>query len=550
MSIHAAFRGPDGHLLDVSTRVGKFQVDVTENAEEMDSAQSTIVLDDPLGDLVLNGFRIFTLWEDEVPGPDKHFYVGYVGQKRIKRGKYRTGVKRIWEVDLHDINSIFSRRVLLDADANRPAELDYERVRWWNQSHYGSLIDDSRYLFEEDGVPMDACDYRLQDSDSLLRDCMRAGGKNLYASYSADLFSDADNPWGNFWLWFGRAEREEYVSDVSLSNVLSELDIGASPRTVFEPLLDAEETQDPDRVYSRIIVPYGQSYATANNPATEAAFALSGRDSVMSEANIKTKAKAQARANRYVHDLATELQTGVMSFYVPRSQVNDVRPGMLVGAHLTHLPAFQDTPMSRVLSRGVAHLDAEDQYLIKVTLETPTPYVAPVGAGGILYRGTTVDGSGQLWFDASGDAPEAGLPLSPTVGLIEMVNDPGGAGGADRPFSGIKMLGSGTVDGKVFATWAGVEVGIGNEYTITLSLAVNGTVVDSEVSIVGIPVDADGFLAFASGGITLEFSGVTVATDDVLTATIMCSPPMPMFTVPSGAGQNGEQFVITGGSLA
>lgn len=538
MTTRAAFRGPDGHLVDVSERIRKYRIDVTENAEEMDSAQSTIVLDDPLGDLDLHGFRIFTLWEDEVPGDDKHFYVGYVGQQRIRRGPYRTGVSREWEIDLHDINSIFERRVLYGDDANRPAETDVERVTWWAGSTFGSLIDDERYLFSDDPVAMDANDYRLQNSDALLRDCMMAGSKNLYASYSADLYSDVDNPWGNFWIWFGPSNRDEYVAAVGLSNVLAEFDPDAEPRAFFEVLQQAVETQNPDRIYSRVFVPYKQSYAMANRDQTATDFALSGRDAVMPSLNINTKAKAQARANVFVNTLKDEQITAELDFFVPRSQVNDVRPGMLVAAHLTHLPHFTDTPFVRVMSRAVSQLEAEDYYRIHLLVELPDVPPTPAPTSAILYRS---DGphDAVIWWDASGDNPEAGLPSAPTQGLIEILDD---TGSADRPYRGFKITGTGTIDVEMYATVVGVLVGT---YTLTYAICVNGSVVASEAQIVS------GSLQYLSTGMLVVANGLAVSPDDEVTATLTCEPPtLPFFGTPAGAGQNNERFVIVGGSLS
>lgn len=427
MTTHVAYRGPDGHLVDISERVRKFGgITVTENAEEMDAAQSTIILDDEDGTLAeLHGYRVFACWEDEVPGDDQFFFVGYVVDKIIRRGQYRTGASRVWEVQVADINSIFGRRTLLGEDAARPAESDVERVAWWNGSTFGSLIDDERYLFADNEVDLDAQDFSLQQSDSLLHDAMEASGKNLYATYFADLFSDADNPWGNYSIWYGTQDREDYSSAIRLSNVLSDLDLDAVPRECFEVLQSAELHQDPTRVFSRNTVPYDGGYETNRNAATETEFALSGRDAVQPSINVKSSAKAAARAARYSADLATEEDTITVEFYAPRAQVNDLRPGMRVQVRVSHFPGYEasdaveDWPWLRVINRTVSNEDADDRYKIRVQLSAPpaAPFVAVVAAD--LSIGSS-SGREQHWSSALG-IPPATLVVGKQYRLVATV---------------------------------------------------------------------------------------------------------------------------------
>jgi len=84
------------------------------NAEEGTVGTSQIVLEDPDGDLVIHGHRLFYVTEDLTLG-DVHagqIYVGFTAEHEYSRREdKRLGLMRIVTVTLRDINTIFERRV-------------------------------------------------------------------------------------------------------------------------------------------------------------------------------------------------------------------------------------------------------------------------------------------------------------------------------------------------------------------------------------------------------------------------------------------------------
>lgn len=347
---------PDPIELDYD-RVRIYTLDVTQNAEEGSVATSTVLIDDPNGNLDIVGHRIFAVQETSITGDDEFVYVGYTAERKIIRGPYRNGVGRQWEVQLVDINTVLERRVMTGSDANRPAETDVQRVQWLEATNEGHLIADTRYLFTANPVNMDAVDYRGQMFKSILDDCAQSSGKDYWLTYFGDT-SSPTYPWGQFSLWYGFRNRSEYASTIRLSNELSEVD------TVTTFALSNETTslkRDPSRVYSGVYMPYdgGSSYVQDN----AIALAFARRDAISPAENVKTNAKATARATRYLADISTEEDVISFGFQVPAAQVNDLRQGMLVPIKATHLPGYEDFVSMRVLNRNVKQ-DSELTYFI------------------------------------------------------------------------------------------------------------------------------------------------------------------------------------------
>lgn len=543
-------RTNDGHIAEFPGRVRRMTPQLVTHADEGSVGSCRLSVDDPNADFAIRGHRkVYALHPDIDPDEDISagvVYVGYTGDRdHVGDLAESPEIGRTIDMALYDLNTVLERRFLTDRDAARPAETDLQRIAWLLGEHVMDLIDDSSLVATTGGVMMDETDYKKQSAAAVLSDCRQQSGRDSFV-VNLKQTPDADGDPCLFSLFYDFTEAEVLETDLRISN-----DPADANADTFQPANETKLHIDPAQVYSGCIVDYAGGYVYVKRPQTATDFALGGRDTTFSAPNVKNASTARARGLRYLSSLATEQHTVSTSIVVRGAQLNRLQAGFRVQFKNTHFvpEGYAEFVWMRALNRTVRELgDDQFEIAVELTRDIASPAFSS-DSGGILYRGTLMGPSGQLFFDSSGDAPEAGLPADPTTGLIEMLSDPDEGGGADRPFYGIKINGTGTVDGELFATWAGVEVGIGTEYTITLALAVNGTVVASTISVVGIPVGAGGFLAFASGGLLLNFAGIDVVPDDVLTAVMACSPPMPMFTVPAGAGQGGERLVISGGTL-
>jgi hypothetical protein len=412
MSLHYYFRNPDGDMEDISHRMRKYALTVTESAEEFQPASSTVIIDDPDGDFEITGHRLFQIVEDEIPGDDNVIFSGYTYDQRIRRGPYRDGAAREWEVRLVDVNTVVTRRFLTeeDDDADRPAETDVERLQWLLGLHATELIDDDRYLDTTNPVDMDAVNYDGQMVDSVLRDLTRVSLKNIYITHFANPTPDPLH-FVVFSLVYMHDSSDEYSSAIRISNVLADIGLeDYETREVFEPSLDSELERRPDRIFSKIRVPYDGGFAT--DERTETATAFARLDAIMPEINVKSEAKAEAIIAAQLEQLKTQEEVITTSIYVPNAQVNDVRPGMRIQVKYSHFPGYEQFVWGRVLQRTVSN--EESEHLYKVTLEIT---VGPEFAAPGVFQ-YTEHGSASIETENGDPVSRTTLDTPPGVGSI------------------------------------------------------------------------------------------------------------------------------------
>jgi hypothetical protein len=359
--------------IEFTEHVRLYTLDVTENAEEGSVATSNIMVEDPDGTFDFPPLtRIWGVEAEVAQSSNTYVYHGYIASRRIHRGDSTlTSSARVWDIEVVDENSILTRRVLSSPNANRPAETDVQRVTWLaNEADGQLLIDSTEWLFEASPVAMDAVDYRGQTAQEVLNDCAQASGKNYYAYFKEGTGTG---------LWYGSPDHTGRVSMVRLTNVLGEVN---HDQNIYEISRDTVLERDPSRLLSGL---YGQYAEQAVYVRNDAMFRYIGlRDLPFSWANVKTQAKAIARANRSLADLDSEEDRITTTVIVPAARVNWIKAGYRVRFRAVHLPGYEDFVWLRVLHRSVVQTSEQlDNGSYTLTLELGTgsipesPTVAP-----------------------------------------------------------------------------------------------------------------------------------------------------------------------------
>jgi hypothetical protein len=528
------YKNDDGDLVEFTDRVQVGWAEnpgtsgLTMNAEEGTLGVCDIRVEDPDGDWDFpRGHRYVLVIEDQAEYDDFGgvIYKGYTNTRTFERDLMRTGAARIINMNLQDINIVFDRRIMAGSENNRPAETDVERIAWLLTTNEAALIDDDFYFSTDQPVDMDAVDYRGQSFRQIVSDCSLQSGKNWYLWPSL----------GGNSLWYQPRGTDDFSSTSRISNVIEDLD---DYEDTYAPAIDSKMTRDPDRVYSGIYRAYATSYVYTQNEDTATAFAR--RDTFATSPNVKTKLKAIVRNERELADISTEEDIITTSVIVSRPDVNCIVPGQRVQVRYSHFPTFEDDfQWVRVLNRTVREL-GPDQIELALELTRDEPAIDTGGVGavfGVLGRAKGYDRWDYVWFEYVGDAPIAGAPIQPTVGLIEALNDPAGPLAPSWDYFGWKINGTGTVDVKFYCSTVGVTGGI----DITFEIRKNGVAVASETKNTGPHMSAD---------MTVIGLAIPVVPDDVISAYIQCDPAgLPFFQAPRGTGDNAEALTITGGTV-
>lgn len=358
-----------GSNVDLSAHVRAYRSEASANAEEGAVAISTFYVDDELGGLDIQGHHTFTWAESSEGSNTRTILKGLIADTDVSRGPYKLLKSRQWAVNVADPNTMLGRLIMRGSDANRPAETDLARIQWLMSTGEMNLISDSTYINTSAAtVNMDAVDYRDQTVLSIIDDCAQASGKNYWV-----YWQEITNP-GTFGLWYDFATSTAYTSSVRLTNVLADVD-SSTTFAVFNE--DLKLNRDPSRIYSGVLMPYdGGEVFVEDYPDDTTRLMYSRRYTTAPSINVKSSAKATARAQRYLVDIATPEDRVTCSYLVPLSKVNQLQVGQRFQAKFSHLPGLTDYSWLRVLRRTVR---AESEEFYRVTIEA-----SPTGVSGSL----------------------------------------------------------------------------------------------------------------------------------------------------------------------
>lgn len=408
MALHLWYHDSDVGTIEITDHVkyGEGNIRLTMTAEQGTQDTNEIIVEDPDGIFNFKGLQIFFATEDEAEF--ERIYTGQVWIKSVERGDYyRTGAARVWTLQVQNINEAFYAYVMTGEDDSRPAETDVERIQWLLSTNEASPFTDvTTYVFTDRPVDMDAnpdSGYNGQMFNQVFDDCSQQSGKNWYA---LDYFDEDEDDYKQA-VWYGHDEREEFASEATISNVLSEVD----NETVFWPDIATKLDRDPSRVFSGIFANYDGGWTYRSRAETITAF--HHRDTVVSWPNVKTEAKANARADRMLLTFAGDGEEDAVTctiYSMLPSQASVFRAGHRVdGVKFTHLPGWENGRDCRIVRRTLID-QAEGLYAMELEL-------LPIGPA-ISASSCTTAVVGLEMYDSgtqSGGPPCAVSPSTPST---------------------------------------------------------------------------------------------------------------------------------------
>lgn len=338
-----------------------------------------ITLDDPAGDLdsvlSLGSLHTFTVDETACTGKER-IWSGWLTANRISRGPYSSGVSRIWDIDIIDMNWAFNLMAFRASSAKRPAETDIVRVAFGRASQpmaFTPLADNGRFNVTDNPVAFDEADYVARFPIELFASVAGTAGKNFYAYYDHD-----EEELSIHYDLVGVGPS----STLSISN-----DIADTSSTCFYPFPDAELRQDGAWKVTGMLFNYKGAYAYGIRQATIDELSPSEfspdefqRDEVYSTDRVGKASTAQALINRMLAERAIDRDTISVSIRVPASQVNLIEAGDIINAKFTHLPGYEDGVDLPVIRRNVVPTPGRvDSYDIHLELSGAAK---PTGPGG------------------------------------------------------------------------------------------------------------------------------------------------------------------------
>ncbi len=561
MTLRYYYRNNDGDVVEIinPSRIRRGGTEASYQAEEGAVGTWTLEVDDPDGTFNVRGFRILYVQEDDAVADAQHGIIGvwYTGDRSVSRlstdsPAKRTDAGRTWSIQLHDLNTRLSWRLLIGADTDRPnGETDLETVAWlMGTNEMGWLDDDDTYVDSADGVGMsDDRNYSGQSLLDVLDDCAQTSGRNygLLWEYSG---SPSDPIAIKLWYKFGTDT--DYTSDKFINNAREFND----PDTYY-PSLDATLARSPSRVAWGVNQLYdgGSVYRTLASTAERFnKIDVTGRGE-----NVKTASTATIRADRYLSTVSNEETDRIeVSVIVDPADVNAILPFHRLPVWFSHLPGYDrldgsepDWAYMRVVERTVRDRDPF-HYELGLTLMAPARDTFPADEGGgsgdetVLPWFAHVEGSsgpyplpsGPIYWDKSLD--QVGLPWWNTVGPFDYADIPD----RDWPrYLGIEVTADAFLSSiSMRATAIGVMLAVNDPYTVTWEILHNGVAIAEEHVIVSIP--PPGASGAWSGGPVVTANNITCAVGDIIAGRISCiganGSAMEMFRSPLGinAGQN------------
>jgi hypothetical protein len=358
---------------------------LTSRALGCESGLSTIVANDPDATMTLTKWHAFRGFRfEETDCANLVVFQGNMTNRTLRRGSSeRTEDARVWDIQVADFNFQMKRRVIRNADGNRPAETDIARLEWLLASDYTvntEVIVADGIFDDANPVTMTANDYRGRFPVDVVTDCMGYSGKNAFV-YAKPDGGDTAASWVGGFAYFVATDNI-YTSSIKISNLLSDVDSS----TIYAGSNDATLEKNAERVFSGVYLTYSGGKVYRQRQATIDAY---GRiDASIDMPDIKTAAAATALADRYLNDYSFEEDIINVALLMPADKVNLILEGHAVQIKQTHWLGYEDYVWRRVAQRTVSQTPNPAKYLVNLELRDPRLIVGgngsiPIPAGDI-----------------------------------------------------------------------------------------------------------------------------------------------------------------------
>jgi hypothetical protein len=410
------YRNDDGDLVYVPT-VLRWGYNVGGQANEGQSPRVDVVVDDPDMTLDFVGHRRWIVYEDESDDASEIIFDGITQAVRIAHtgGEIENPDGRVWVIEINDLNTLWTYRVMTGADSQFDEQTDVERMQQLADSEEMGYFDDLTLISTDDPVTMDAFNGRGQTTGQIADTCAQESGKNYWISStgtSGEIGAD-------IFLWYGSDGLPDYTSPLSLSNDPADLDMPAvnDGTAIVYPLgKDTELRRDYARQYSGA---YGSFQGGAKYiPDTENPYApnitLSGRDINYPAPEITSRARMKSRLLRVLRDHATPDEVIKTTITLHANKASQLRHGMRIAVKATHEPGYEEFRYLRIMSATPKPVG--QRYEIALELQGPGES-EPIGDEVVLHACNTVlEDAERNGNDTVTDIPvEAGQVWSYTI---------------------------------------------------------------------------------------------------------------------------------------
>jgi hypothetical protein len=161
-------------------------IGVGSHADAGSGWEGDIYIDDPTGSLteILQFRRIYCV-QDAAPAGAQVVGNWFVSNVKVVRMDPFSGAARRWIVTMADENSLLNRRKFVGTDANRAAETDIVRLRWYLTTTEGNLFStDETFIDTTNPVTMDAVDLRQTGAEEMFMAMFQRSKKHYWIKYT------------------------------------------------------------------------------------------------------------------------------------------------------------------------------------------------------------------------------------------------------------------------------------------------------------------------------------------------------------------------------
>lgn len=311
-------------------------------AERGAVAAGGVIIDDPLGELDLTTWRLYTC--DDTDATPTRVYTGRAIDRTVGRlSKQFSGTARTWNCTLNDLNAELHRVLIrfIDNDGKRLAESDVTRLNWLLGSRaLSGIVWDEGLVSAAGACNLLAQDERRKFADDIISEWISVAGKNFY------VYQDTAS--GHPALAYQHDESAYWAATIAISNAGDD-----NGSTIFapEPAVATHRGDPADGPFTGVDYGWKGDPIFAESAATIAALGGIRREQVFDTDRVGHLATAQAEAIRWLNQHADETNTIPVVITVPSAKVNCAFAGQEISVKLINIPGMESGITCRIRRR-------------------------------------------------------------------------------------------------------------------------------------------------------------------------------------------------------